>query len=169
VCTIVATPLAVPAAHSHDLFKPGHALPLTSAYPATPPACPIIDPALAWTCACLHGKLLRAIQGDVKVECLARSNYSSVDKPLSIGLSSRLRHDGTPSCNLGPVLHSLPRWSRSVADASHLSELRMKGGHLYYLSPYDWLELDERRIPEQPQIIHTSCVHKTPAHSGRRS
>jgi hypothetical protein len=30
---------------------------------------------------------------------------------------------------------TLPRWARSIPDASHPVELRMKGGHLYYLSP----------------------------------
>jgi hypothetical protein len=30
---------------------------------------------------------------------------------------------------------TLPRWARSVPDASHSIELQMKGGHLYYLSP----------------------------------
>jgi len=30
---------------------------------------------------------------------------------------------------------TLPRWARSMPDASHPVELRMKGGHLYYLSP----------------------------------
>jgi hypothetical protein len=31
--------------------------------------------------------------------------------------------------------YTLPRWARSIPDASHPIELRMKGGHLYYLSP----------------------------------
>jgi hypothetical protein len=30
---------------------------------------------------------------------------------------------------------TLRRWARFVPDASHPIELRMKGGHLYYLSP----------------------------------
>ena len=33
------------------------------------------------------------------------------------------------------LFFTLPRWTRSVPDASHPIELRMKGGHLYYLSP----------------------------------
>jgi hypothetical protein len=33
------------------------------------------------------------------------------------------------------LFFTLPRWAQSTPDASHLVELRMKGGHLYYLSP----------------------------------
>jgi|ERR1700730_2455132 len=33
------------------------------------------------------------------------------------------------------LFFTLPRWARSVPDASHPIVLRMKGGHLYYLSP----------------------------------
>ncbi len=33
------------------------------------------------------------------------------------------------------LFSTLPRWARSVPDASHPIVLRMKGGHLYYLSP----------------------------------
>jgi len=32
------------------------------------------------------------------------------------------------------LFFTLPRWARSIPDASHPIELRMKGGHLYYLS-----------------------------------
>jgi hypothetical protein len=33
------------------------------------------------------------------------------------------------------LFFTLPRWARSISDALHPVELRMKGGHLYYLSP----------------------------------
>ena len=33
------------------------------------------------------------------------------------------------------LFFTLPQWARHVPDASHPVELRMKGGHLYYLSP----------------------------------
>ena len=33
------------------------------------------------------------------------------------------------------LLVTLPRWAQSVPDASHPSELYMKGGHSYYLAP----------------------------------
>ena len=33
------------------------------------------------------------------------------------------------------LFETVPRWARSVPDASHPVELHMKGGHSYYLSP----------------------------------
>jgi len=33
------------------------------------------------------------------------------------------------------LFFSLPQWARSMPEASHPIELRMKGGHSYYLSP----------------------------------
>ena len=32
------------------------------------------------------------------------------------------------------LFFTLPRWARSIPDATHPVELRMKGGHLYYFS-----------------------------------
>ncbi len=66
------------------------------------------------------------------------------------------------------LFFTLPRWARSMPDASHPLELRMKGGHLYYVSPgmgwyinnYVWITFGLLGVLALTMFIHRDRVQR---------